>query len=79
MTATKDSTSPAAEKPASKNGAHAGHCHEIEGELRDMGARLADSTKGLREELAKQAQRYPLATFGVAFAAGILVARALRR
>jgi len=40
---------------------------------------LLDQTKDLRAELAKQAREHPLATFGLAFAAGVLLARALRR
>ena len=54
-------------------------CHRLEQELRDAGTRLLDSSKGLREELARQAQLHPVATFGAAFAAGVLLARALRR
>lgn len=47
--------------------------------LRDIGRRFLESTKGLTEEAAKQARLHPLAVFGVAFAAGIVLARALRR
>ncbi|MGA9333901.1 MAG: hypothetical protein WBV39_06455 [Rudaea sp.] len=79
MTSTKQTTQAAPQKPTSKNGSQAGECHHAADELRDMGARIADSTKGLREQLAKQTQRNPLASVGVAFAAGILLARALRR
>ena len=73
---------PAAPRPANDEGC----CHGAESELRAAGARLLDETKNLmdetrslRAELAKQAQQHPLATFGIAFAAGLLVARALRR
>ena len=79
MTSTKDTAQSAAKKPAPKNGAQAGWCDHAEDELREIGARFADSTKSLREQLAKQAQSNPLTTVGVAFAAGILLARALRR
>ena len=54
-------------------------CHSLEHDLRAAGTRLLDETRGLRAELTRQAQQHPLATFGVAFAAGLLVARALRR
>jgi hypothetical protein len=52
---------------------------EILGKLRDIGNSLLDSTKTLTDEAAKQAHLRPLAVFGVAFVAGVIVARALRR
>jgi len=48
-------------------------------DLREAANELLEQTKGLRAELAKQAREHPLAAFGVAFAAGVLLARALRR
>ena len=47
--------------------------------LRDIGRRIADTTKGLSDQAARQTRLRPLVAFGVAFAAGIFVARALRR
>lgn len=79
-TAAREKTHPAfAGKKIDETGANAGQCHAFENELRDMSQRLLDNTKGLREEVGKQARLHPLATFGIAFAAGIMVARALRR
>jgi len=51
----------------------------LQDKLRDIGHDLLDSTKALTDEAAKQARLRPLAAFGVAFVAGIIVARALRR
>jgi t-SNARE complex subunit (syntaxin) len=47
--------------------------------LRDIGRRLLDSTKALTDEAARQARLRPLAVFGVAFVAGVIVARVVRR
>ena len=47
--------------------------------LRDVGRRLLESSKSLSEEAAKQARMRPLAVLGVAFVAGIVAARVLRR
>jgi len=47
--------------------------------LRDVGRRLLESSRSLSDEAAKQARLRPLAVLGVAFVAGIVVARALRR
>lgn len=65
--------------PAASANDDSGTCCGVEHELRAAGTRLLDETRGLRTELAKQAQQHPLAAFGLAFAAGVLVARALRR
>lgn len=63
------------------NGADAvGEQHdELQDKLRDIGRRVLDSTKALTDEASKQARLRPLAVFGVAFVAGVIVARALRR
>jgi hypothetical protein len=86
MTSRKDHTertdanaAATAPKAAEHADPRSGECQRLEQDLRDAGTRLLDSTKGLREELARQAQLHPLATFGAAFAAGVLLARALRR
>jgi len=52
---------------------------EPQEKLRDIGRRLLDTTKELSDEAAKQARLRPLAVFGIAFVAGVIVARALRR
>jgi len=52
---------------------------ELQEKLRDIGRRLLDTSKELGDEAAKQARLRPLAVFGVAFVAGIIVARVLRR
>jgi len=51
----------------------------LQDRLRDISRNLLDSTKALTEEARRQAQLRPLAVFGVAFVAGLIVARALRR
>jgi len=47
--------------------------------LRDLGRRMLDSSKALSDEAVKQARLRPLAVFGVAFLAGVVAARVLRR
>lgn len=54
------------------NGAH------LEDELRDAGARFSDGAKKLAEAAAAQVREHPMAAFGVAFAAGLVVSRWLR-
>lgn len=51
----------------------------LESGIEDIAQRVRDGTKGMSDEIAKQARLHPLATFGVAFAAGLIVARVLRR
>jgi len=52
---------------------------ELQEKLRDIGRRLLDTSKELGDEAAKQARLRPLAVLGIAFVAGVIVARALRR
>jgi hypothetical protein len=52
---------------------------ELQDNLREIGRNLLESTKALTDEAAKQARLRPLAVFGIAFVAGVIVARALRR
>lgn len=52
---------------------------ELLGQLRDIGRRLLDSSRTLTDEAGKQARLRPLGVFGVAFVAGVIVARVLRR
>jgi hypothetical protein len=52
---------------------------QLQDTLHDFGRRLLDNSKELGGEIAKQARLRPLAVFGVAFVAGIFVARVLRR
>jgi ElaB/YqjD/DUF883 family membrane-anchored ribosome-binding protein len=51
----------------------------LEAQLRDSGDRLLKNAKELSEAASKQMSTHPLAAFGVAFVAGIAVARLLRR
>ena len=51
----------------------------LEAQLRDSGERLLASAKEMSGLAGKQMQTHPLAAFGVAFVAGIAVARLLRR
>ena len=69
---------PAAGKTQHPHDGGACDAHRFD-ELRESGKRLLEETQGLRAELVKQAQRHPMAAFGLAFTAGLLVARALRR
>jgi len=52
---------------------------ELQENLREIGRKLLDSAQMLTDEATKQARLRPLAVFGVAFIAGIVVARTLRR
>jgi ElaB/YqjD/DUF883 family membrane-anchored ribosome-binding protein len=51
----------------------------LEAQLRDTGERLLASAKEISAAAGTQVRTHPLAAFGVAFAAGIVVARILRR
>ncbi len=51
----------------------------LEDDLRDAGTRLADGAKKFSEAATEQIRDNPLAAFGVAFAAGIVISRLLRR
>jgi ElaB/YqjD/DUF883 family membrane-anchored ribosome-binding protein len=51
----------------------------LEAQLRDTGERLLANAKELSETAGAQMRTHPLAAFGVAFVAGIAVARLLRR
>jgi ElaB/YqjD/DUF883 family membrane-anchored ribosome-binding protein len=51
----------------------------LEAQLRETGDRLLANAKELSETAGKQMRTHPLAAFGVAFVAGIAVARLLRR
>lgn len=51
----------------------------LEEQLRIAGDRLLESAKTLSAVASKQMQAHPMAAFGVAFLAGITVARLLRR
>lgn len=51
----------------------------LEQQLREVGDRLLDSAKTLSAVASKQMQSHPMAAFGVAFLAGMTVARLLRR
>ena len=51
----------------------------LEAQLRDSGERLLASAKEMSGLASTQMRTHPLAAFGVAFVAGIAVARLLRR
>jgi ElaB/YqjD/DUF883 family membrane-anchored ribosome-binding protein len=51
----------------------------LETQLRDSGERLLASAKQMSSLAEKQVRTHPVAAFGVAFVAGIAVARLLRR
>ena len=51
----------------------------LEAQLRASGDRLLANAKELGDVAGKQVRTHPLAAFGVAFVAGIAVARLLRR
>ncbi len=51
----------------------------LQDELGDAGDRLAEGTRRIADVAAEQIRAHPLAAFGIAFAAGILATRLLRR
>jgi ElaB/YqjD/DUF883 family membrane-anchored ribosome-binding protein len=51
----------------------------LEEQLRDAGERMLESARTLTAAASKQMQTHPLTAFGVAFVAGLAVARLLRR
>jgi ElaB/YqjD/DUF883 family membrane-anchored ribosome-binding protein len=51
----------------------------LEAQLRDSGERLLANAKQLSDVAGKHVRTHPVAAFGVAFVAGIVVARLLRR
>lgn len=52
---------------------------QLEDDLRDAGARFADGAKKFSEAATEQIRENPVVAFGIAFAAGIVVSRWLRR
>ena len=79
MASPKDHQEPAPDKHAQHAASPPCECNGLDQGVREAGQRILDGTKGLREEIARQAQARPLVTVAAAFAAGILIARALRR
>jgi len=57
----------------------AGRFADIEAQLRDAGDRLLESARVLSAETSKHTRQHPLAAIGIAFAAGIVVSKLLRR
>ncbi|HEY0231386.1 MAG TPA: hypothetical protein VGC55_09045 [Dokdonella sp.] len=51
---------------------------QLEDDLRDAGARFADGAKKFSDAAIEQVNEHPLAAFGIAFAAGVVVSRWLR-
>ncbi len=56
----------------SANGAH------LEEELRDAGQRFADGARKFSDAAGEQIREHPVAAFGIAFTAGLIVSRWLR-
>ena len=59
--------------------AYSSHLASIETQLRDAGERILANAKEVSDAAGKQMRANPLAAFGVAFVAGIALARLLRR
>jgi ElaB/YqjD/DUF883 family membrane-anchored ribosome-binding protein len=55
------------------NGAH------LEEELREAGERFAEGAKTFGAAATEQVRAHPMAAFGIAFTAGFILSRALRR
>jgi ElaB/YqjD/DUF883 family membrane-anchored ribosome-binding protein len=51
---------------------------QLEDDLRDAGNRFAEGAKKFSEAAAEQVREHPMAAFGIAFAAGVVVSRWLR-
>lgn len=52
---------------------------KLEDDLREAGDRFADGAKKFSAAATEQIREHPLAAFGVAFAAGVVISRWLRR
>jgi len=52
---------------------------DLEQQLRDAGERLRETARDLGAIASDQMRRHPMAAFGVAFVAGMTLARLLRR
>lgn len=51
---------------------------QLEDELRDAGERFSDGARKFSDAAVEQVRAHPLAAFGVAFAAGVVLSRLLR-
>lgn len=69
----------AAQKLADSADTIARKSDELHDDMAEMAKTLRENTKGFADDAAKRVREHPLASFGLAFVAGILVARALRR
>ncbi|MEO5623717.1 MAG: hypothetical protein ABJB02_07655 [Dokdonella sp.] len=52
---------------------------QLEEELHDAGARLAQGARTFGDAAIEQVREHPMAAFGIAFVAGLVVSRMLRR
>jgi len=52
---------------------------QLEEELREAGERFVEGAKTFGSAAAEQVRAHPLAAFGIAFAAGYVLSRAMRR
>ena len=68
-----------AKKVAQSAQALGAHCEALRRKFDQVDTPLHEKAKGLADAVSEQARAHPLATFGIAFAAGALLARALRR
>jgi ElaB/YqjD/DUF883 family membrane-anchored ribosome-binding protein len=51
---------------------------QLEDELRDAGERISEGAKKFGDAAVEQIREHPLAAFGIAFAAGVLISRVMR-
>jgi ElaB/YqjD/DUF883 family membrane-anchored ribosome-binding protein len=75
----QDGIDVAAAKLASSAEALRAQANDLEDQLRDAGRRLLEGAKELGNTASTQTKLHPLAAVGIAFAAGVILARALRR
>lgn len=68
-----------AQKVAQSAHALGTQCDALRREFDKIGLPLKSRAKGWADAATTQARAHPLATFGIAFAAGAILARALRR
>lgn len=52
---------------------------QLEEDLHDAGARFAEGARTFSDAAIEQVREHPLAAFGIAFAAGVVISRLMRR
>lgn len=78
-TATESRIETLAKKVAESAQAFGTQCAALQREFNKIDAPILQRAKSLAASTSEQARAHPLATFGVAFAAGAILARLLRR